>query len=119
MTPLEAAKRLRDHPPMWEGENGNPSCAVCRAPTYIADGNLSADPIVYTEPEHAEDCPIPVMPKIVAALAAADALIEGVRWKEVPVSAELIWFEEDEYGKARVDGEHVHRLGLALKGEES
>jgi hypothetical protein len=82
---------------MWEGENGNPACGACRAPTYVIDMAIPT----FTDPEHAPDCPIPSMPKIVAALETAERLVS----------------EDDAMDCGHISSSYVEELRRALHGD--
>lgn len=57
MSPLEAARRLAATDPFVDNERAGTFCVFCDAPKY-----------------HASDCPWLAMPKIVAALEAAERM---------------------------------------------
>lgn len=101
---MEAAKRLADDDPIaLVGDDGSQvwQCGYCFSEVpYGPDVNPLPFP-------HKPDCPILAMPRIVAALEAAEQVTDGgMQWTE------------DDNGDYRVPADDLRALVAAMRGEK-
>lgn len=88
---MDAARRLDWKRPLWQSDDGEVHCVYC-------NGMTAADDNGFIEFGHAIDCPTLALPKIVAALEAAQVVARDAYYSG---DADAIVVDDDDINALR------------------